>query len=656
MATNVQMQARSSSDGELYYWVTSSPDFAGASFPGPGTPEEIAVVAKAEGGAGGGGGLTAPASPAEDGRVAVASSGDLVYQLLTNAHIASGAAVAVSKLAAGSAHQVVKTNAAGDGVELGLLTGDNIQNASVPFGKLTGATLAAVLANGSDANNLPITNLNRLELGASPATTGQIRLTELGAIVARGVGLDLTLIASAGSDRVFVGDEDNAELRLLSGTKVSLQTALEWLSGNEVNIRKGSTKRYYTVGGVLDWTFVNAPTGAAVAFGINEVALAGVSGTATAPSFDFIATAGGVATVNVIDVDSASAAPKFVIDLSANAGAGADGDFELVNGAGQTLLRYDGSTDNRFEFSRGVVIEDTGLGDPRFLFIAGNGDNFDEAEGSLRLHSNFLFDAVTNGGGDSFKILETAAHGTYGADTLFVGGNGGTNPSGIIHDVESGGGHRFHIGTAERLRVEAAIVQLGQIDGGFSLTDIELRLPTGGTASFKESGNDRFVLDYANGFFRIADEINLLVGTANADNRYPVRPQVEATASTASSGGTATVNVFTSSDIPAGTAEYLLTVVVSATAANAGGQANKAYIFKRHDFHLDADGNTVTAAGSEVETKAAVDDSGDLADGADASIVVNGTTNGVDVSLTGATTNALDWTVIAAWSLVKVDT
>jgi hypothetical protein len=42
----VQMQARSSSNGQIYTWVTGAPDWAGSGFPGPGTPEDVALAAR----------------------------------------------------------------------------------------------------------------------------------------------------------------------------------------------------------------------------------------------------------------------------------------------------------------------------------------------------------------------------------------------------------------------------------------------------------------------------------------------------------------------------------------------------------------------------------------------------------------------------------
>lgn len=44
MALRYMMQARSSEDGELYGWSSSTKDFAGAGFTGPGTPEDVSVV------------------------------------------------------------------------------------------------------------------------------------------------------------------------------------------------------------------------------------------------------------------------------------------------------------------------------------------------------------------------------------------------------------------------------------------------------------------------------------------------------------------------------------------------------------------------------------------------------------------------------------
>jgi hypothetical protein len=53
---NVQMQARSSSNGQLYTWVASGPDWAAAGYAGPGTALDV-VVAMRQGGESSGGGL-----------------------------------------------------------------------------------------------------------------------------------------------------------------------------------------------------------------------------------------------------------------------------------------------------------------------------------------------------------------------------------------------------------------------------------------------------------------------------------------------------------------------------------------------------------------------------------------------------------------------
>lgn len=41
-----KMQALSSSDGKLYPWLVSEPDFLGSSYPGPGTPLHIAIASR----------------------------------------------------------------------------------------------------------------------------------------------------------------------------------------------------------------------------------------------------------------------------------------------------------------------------------------------------------------------------------------------------------------------------------------------------------------------------------------------------------------------------------------------------------------------------------------------------------------------------------
>jgi hypothetical protein len=64
----------------------------------------------AAGGSGGGGSsLTAPADPADDGKVAIASGGDLSYALLANANVAAGAAIAGSKITPDFGAQTILT-------------------------------------------------------------------------------------------------------------------------------------------------------------------------------------------------------------------------------------------------------------------------------------------------------------------------------------------------------------------------------------------------------------------------------------------------------------------------------------------------------------------------------------------------------------------
>lgn len=56
----VLMQARSSTTGAMVTWSVEDPDFAGAHFPGPGSPSHIAISGRepaAVAGGGGGGGL-----------------------------------------------------------------------------------------------------------------------------------------------------------------------------------------------------------------------------------------------------------------------------------------------------------------------------------------------------------------------------------------------------------------------------------------------------------------------------------------------------------------------------------------------------------------------------------------------------------------------
>lgn len=61
--SDVQMQAKSDTDGALYTWNASAPDFVGAGFPGPGSALDVAVSMR-PGSSGAGGGLSVSGTPA----------------------------------------------------------------------------------------------------------------------------------------------------------------------------------------------------------------------------------------------------------------------------------------------------------------------------------------------------------------------------------------------------------------------------------------------------------------------------------------------------------------------------------------------------------------------------------------------------------------
>lgn len=234
------------------------------------------------------------------------------------------APVAVSDLAAGTAYYVVKTNVTGDGVEWGLLTGDSLQNASVPFAKLSGATLAAVLGAGSNAGNQAITNLNRIEVGNDPAQSGQARFSPGGALAVRYGGADLTLIADGGSGRVFVGDADNTELRHICGP-VGVHSF--YVDATRVvsiqNVTGLGAHGYFFSGDIAGSTavvFVGTP-----------------STTVDGTDLGLIAGPGGLG-------GSTDGGTIFTQPGAANGGT--DGDNEMCNAAGTVVFSYKASTDS----------------------------------------------------------------------------------------------------------------------------------------------------------------------------------------------------------------------------------------------------------------------------------------------------------------------
>lgn len=112
-------------------------------------------------------GLTGPANPGDNGKVAIASAGNLTYALLLDANVATSAAIAYSKLAAGTAGHWLTVDASG------VVTGSN-------------TTLANKIISVSNASLVGAQINLRHSRGTSAAPTAHVADDELASFYASG--------------------------------------------------------------------------------------------------------------------------------------------------------------------------------------------------------------------------------------------------------------------------------------------------------------------------------------------------------------------------------------------------------------------------------------------------------------------------------------
>lgn len=168
----VIMQARSSTTGAIVTWTSSTPDFAAAGFPGPGTAIDVAVAG--DQGAAAGGAPTGTGLPH-----IVAGVQQAAASLLVDADVAAAAAIALTKLRAPT------------GTGLATVT--------------AGAWDAAATANLSYASGGLIVNASGyLALGTSPAAAGWLRFPSAAGTIIQ-AGTSVALAASGGE--VFLGTD-----------------------------------------------------------------------------------------------------------------------------------------------------------------------------------------------------------------------------------------------------------------------------------------------------------------------------------------------------------------------------------------------------------------------------------------------------------------
>lgn len=155
----------------------------------------------------GGGGLSAPANPADDGKVAIASGGDLSYSLLANANVATSAAIAVTKLASGTANQIVKTNSGGTALEHGLIANANIDTAAaMAVTKLANGTANQFLRTNSGGTAAEWATVTLATLPADPADDNKIAIGSSGNLAYSAATLDGTELDLVARDLSTTGD------------------------------------------------------------------------------------------------------------------------------------------------------------------------------------------------------------------------------------------------------------------------------------------------------------------------------------------------------------------------------------------------------------------------------------------------------------------
>lgn len=236
-----------------------------------------------------GGALTAPASPGDNGKVAIAASGNLSYALLADANVDSAAALALSKLANGSACSVVGRSANSSGAHADIASsadGEVFRRAGGALGWGTIATAGigdsqvtlAKLANGSSLSVVGrATNSSGVYADIQATNDAEVLMrsgTSLGfakiadANVATGANLAWSKFASAIGNLGFTGLKSltyNSEVTTTGATP-----AVDFTTGDcqLTNLNANCTPTFTAPAGIgrVQWRVVNDATGRTITF------------------------------------------------------------------------------------------------------------------------------------------------------------------------------------------------------------------------------------------------------------------------------------------------------------------------------------------------------------------------------------------------------
>ncbi len=259
--------------------------------------------------------LSAPSNPGDDGKAAVASGGNLTYTLLSNAHIASGAAITLTKLATIATDRLLGRDTAGTGaieeltvsggvefttaggIQRSALTGDVTAaagsnttaiaagvivdadvnaSAAIAFTKLatiatdrllgrdtagTGALEAITVGGGLEFGGS--TNIQRSALTGDVTAAAGSSVTSIGtgvivdSDISGSAGITLTKLANIATDRLLGRDTASSgtveEISVTGGLEFSGSTSIQRsaISG-DITIAAGSGTAAITAGVIVD--------------------------------------------------------------------------------------------------------------------------------------------------------------------------------------------------------------------------------------------------------------------------------------------------------------------------------------------------------------------------------------------------------------------
>lgn len=260
---------------------------------------------------GGGGSLTAPSNPADDGKVAIASGGDLTYALLANANVSASAAIAGTKISPNFGSQNVATTgtlASGNATITGtgtfssklgigtavltmlagvtLPTGSAILSGSTSgghglVGEIYGAHASSALvvfskARGSKGSESAISTSDQIFAiggyahdGTSYVSAGAISLTATG--VSTGSVPSTMAFSTNGTTRLALtaAGADVTGAATISGDSLTVGTTSARMLGSAVPVASGSilsTSLSGSGGGVGIENYASATAGPAVTF------------------------------------------------------------------------------------------------------------------------------------------------------------------------------------------------------------------------------------------------------------------------------------------------------------------------------------------------------------------------------------------------------